>query len=102
MRFDNGYLSKCYMYLSRFLITEHIKPCMHILEISVSSLNHVIVRPTKTPKLADKKMPISDFQSEFSISNIIQIFLKNFFIEEYQSRGTYLVIGIQFFKHLKW
>ena len=33
-----------------FLIAEHIKPCMRILEISISSLNHVIVRPTKTPK----------------------------------------------------
>ena len=38
-----------------FLIAEHMKPCMHILEISISSLNHVIIRPTKTPKLADKK-----------------------------------------------
>ena len=38
-----------------FFIAEHMKPCMHILEISISSLNHVIVRPTKTPKLADKK-----------------------------------------------
>ena len=37
------------------LIAEHMKPRMHILEISISSLNHVIVRPTKTPKLADKK-----------------------------------------------
>ena len=38
-----------------FLIAEHMKPRMHILEISISSLNHVIVRPTKTPKVADKK-----------------------------------------------
>ena len=38
-----------------FLIAEHMKPCMHILKISISSQNHVIVRPTKTPKLADKK-----------------------------------------------
>ena len=38
-----------------FLIAEPMKPCMHILEISISSLNHVNVRPTKTPKLADKK-----------------------------------------------
>ena len=38
-----------------FLIAEHMKPRMHILEISISSLNHVNVRPTKTPKLADKK-----------------------------------------------
>ena len=32
-----------------------MKPRMHLLEISISSLNHVIVRPTKTPKLAHKK-----------------------------------------------
>ena len=38
-----------------FLIAEHMKPRKHILEISISSLNHVNVRPTKTPKLADKK-----------------------------------------------
>ena len=38
-----------------FLITEHMKPRMHMLEISISSINHVIVRPTKTPKSADKK-----------------------------------------------
>ena len=39
-------------------------------------------------------MPISDFQSDFSMSKITRIFLKNFFIEEYQFRGTYIVIGI--------
>ena len=38
-----------------FSITEHMKPCMHILEINISSLNHIVVRPTKTPKSADKK-----------------------------------------------
>jgi hypothetical protein len=38
-----------------FLIAEHMKPCLHLLEISISSLNHVNVRPTKTPKLADKR-----------------------------------------------
>ena len=37
-----------------FLVSEHMEPRMHLLEISISSLNHVIVRPTKTPKLADK------------------------------------------------
>ena len=38
-----------------FLIAEHIKPRMHILEISISTLNHVIIRPTKTAKSAVKK-----------------------------------------------
>ena len=45
-------------------------------------------------KISWQKMPIFDFQSDFSMSKIIQIFLKKFFIEEYQFRGTYIVIGI--------
>ena len=43
-------------YLSRFYFAEHVKPCMHILEINISSQNHFNVRPTKTPKLADKNV----------------------------------------------
>ena len=50
--FCTGYIVDTFQ---NFLITEHMKPHMHILEISISSLNHVNVRPTKTPKLADKK-----------------------------------------------
>ena len=38
-----------------FLCKLGVKPHVHLLEISIFSLNHVIVRPTKTPKLADKK-----------------------------------------------
>ena len=42
-------------YLSRFFdCWAHETTCMHILEISISSLNYVNVRPTKTPKLANK------------------------------------------------
>ena len=48
-------------------------------------------------------MTISDFQSQFSMSKIIQIFLIFFFIEEYQFRGMFFVIDIfwklQFLKH---
>ena len=40
-----------------FLITKHMKARMHILEISITSLNHVNVRPTQTPKLPDTKCP---------------------------------------------
>jgi hypothetical protein len=56
------------------------------------------------PKLQNQltKMPISDFQSEFSMSKIIRIFLIFFFIEEYQFRGTLVVIDtflkLQFLK----
>ena len=42
-------------------------------------------------------MPISDFQSQFSMSKIIRIFLNFFFIEEYQFRRTFFVID--FLKH---
>ena len=42
-----------------FLIAEHMKPCMHILEISISSINHVIVRPI--PKLQNKLTKNANF-----------------------------------------
>ena len=48
-----------------FLITEHMKPHMHILEISISSLNYVVVRPTKTPKSANKKCQFLTFKGTF-------------------------------------
>ena len=37
-----------------FLIKLGIKPQMHLWEISISSLNNVIVRPTKTMNRANK------------------------------------------------
>ena len=46
----------------------------------------------------DWKIMISDFQSQFVMSKIIRIFLKIFFIEEYQFRGIFVVIEI-FWKH---
>ena len=45
-------------------------------------------------KISWQKMPISDFQSDFSMSKIIRIFLNSFFIEEYQFRGMFFVIDI--------
>ena len=48
-----------------FLIAKHMKPYMHIKEISISSLKHVIVRPTKTPKSADKKCQFLTFKVNF-------------------------------------
>jgi len=45
-------------------------------------------------KSSDRKMTISDFQSQFSMSKIIRIFLNFFFIEEYQFRGMFFVIDI--------
>ena len=37
-----------------FLIKSDIKPCMHLVEIIIFSLNLVIVRPTKIMNRADK------------------------------------------------
>ena len=37
------------------------------------------------------QMPKFDFQSQFSMSKIIQIFLNFFFIEEYQFRSTFFL-----------
>ena len=41
-----------------------------------------------------QKVPKSDFQRQFSMSNIIRIFLIFFFIEEYQFRGSFFIIVI--------
>jgi hypothetical protein len=41
-----------------------------------------------------QKVPKSDFQSQFSMSKIIQTFLIFFFIEEYQFRRRFFVIVI--------
>ena len=38
-----------------------------------------------------QKVPKSDFQSQFSMSKNVQIFLKKIFIEEYQFRTTFFV-----------
>jgi hypothetical protein len=41
-----------------------------------------------------QKVPKFDFQSQFSSSEIIQIFLNLFFIEIYQFKGTFILIDI--------
>ena len=37
-----------------FLIKLDMKPCMHLVEISIFSLNNVIIRPTRIINRADK------------------------------------------------
>jgi hypothetical protein len=39
-------------------------------------------------------VPKFDFQTQFSMSKIIQIFLNYFFIEECQFRSTFFVIDV--------
>ena len=54
-------------------------------------------------QMGRQKVPKSDFQSQFSMSKIIRIFLIFFFIEEYQFRRRFFVIIIflklQFLNH---
>ena len=50
-------------YLSRFF--DRMKPRMHILKISIFSLNHVIVRPTKIMNNLLKDCKIRTFKVTF-------------------------------------
>ena len=44
-----------------------------MLEISISSLNHFVVGPTKTPKSADKKCLFLPFKVTFYVKNLVQM-----------------------------
>ena len=68
-------------------------------------LSHALATDKKLPlsqfhisyqnsEIRQPKVPISDFQSQFSMSTIIRNFLDFFFIEEYHFRGTLFVIDI--------
>ena len=57
-----------------FLIAEHTKPHVHVLEISISLLNHVIVRPVKPPKSADKKYQFLPFKGNFLCQKLSESF----------------------------
>ena len=71
------------------------------LKINIPKDDHWILRIGVTGSC--QEVTKFDFQSQFSMSKIIRIFLIFFFIEEYQFRGTFFVIDIfwklQFLKH---
>ena len=72
-----------------FLIKLGIKPCLHILKISIFSLNHVIVRPTKIIKQPLQSLQNLYFQSNFLASEINRIFRNFFFFcKEYLTRRS--------------
>ena len=56
------------------LFPDHMKPCLHILVISISLLNHFVVRPTKTPKSADNKCQFLTFKVTFVCQKLSQSF----------------------------
>ena len=62
--------------ITDFLIKLGIKPRKNLLEISIFSLNDVIIRPTKNIyEQPPQRLQNSAFQSSFSASKINQIFL---------------------------
>ena len=61
-----------------FLIKLDMKPCMHVVEISIFSLNLVIVRVTKIMNRADKKLGTIlgnkvSYKSEFTKKVLIKV-----------------------------
>ena len=56
------------------LIPEHIKNRLHKLEISIFSQKCVIVRPTQTPKSADKKSQFLTFKVNFLCQKLSKCF----------------------------
>ena len=61
-----------------FLIKLDIKPLIHLLEISIFSLNnggHYLVKNQNYEQLCQRSQN-SEFQSHFSVSKIDRIFLK--------------------------
>ena len=52
-----------------FLVKLDMKPCIHLVEISIFSINHIIVRLTKIMNNLIKESINSDFKSHFSVLN---------------------------------
>ena len=59
-----------------FMIKLGIKPCMHLWEISILSLNIVIIRPTKIMNRATKVRHIFRKQSTLNFKNFKKFYFK--------------------------
>ena len=57
-----------------FLIKLDMKPCMHLVEISIFSLNHVIVRLTKIMNNLVEYLKIYSFEVIFLCLNLVESF----------------------------
>ena len=68
--------------LMRTLATDQKRPLSHF---------HISYQNSK---ISWQKLPISDFQSQFSMPKIIRIFPKKIFAEEYHFRDRFFVIHI--------
>ena len=74
-----------------FLIKLGIKPLMHLLELSIFSLNNVLVRLTKIMNNLVKDLKILSFKVIFQCLSLVKSFQKKNFCEEYLiRRPTYI------------
>ena len=74
-----------------FLIKLGIKPLMHLLEISIFSLNNDIIRLTKIMNNLVKDLKILIFKVIFQCLKLVESFQKKDFGEEYLiRRPTYI------------
>ena len=72
------------------LIELDMKPCMHLVEISIFSLNHVIVRLTKIMNNLLEHLKIRTFKVIFLCQKLVESFQKKFY-EEYSTRDKLLL-----------
>ena len=75
-----------------FLIKLGIKPLMHLLEISIFSLNHDILRLTKIMNNLVKDLKILSFKAIFQCLNLVETFKKKICEEYLIRRPTYKLI----------
>ena len=69
-----------------FLIQWEMKPSIHLVEISIFSLNKVTVRLTKIMNNLLEHLKIQIFKVIFQCGKLIESFQKKFFFQEYWTR----------------
>ena len=72
-----------------FLIKLDMKPCMHLVEISIFSLNHVIVRLTKIMNNLLEHLKILNFKDIFLCKKLVKLLCS--FIENLGFQNTYFI-----------
>ena len=80
-----------------FLIELGMKPCMHLIEISIFALNDVTARLTKIMNNLLEHLKILTSKSFFSVENWLNLSKKNFFEEYWTRRPTFLISLVLYF-----
>ena len=93
LNWDHLYIMERYLVESvqDFLIKLDIKPLMHLMEISIFSLNNDLVRPTKIMSNLVKDLKILNFKVSFKSLKLVESFQRKIFCGEYLiRRPTYI------------